>query len=108
MLMKDGLDPVKRYDLSCLRHMASVGEPLNPEAVRWGREAFGLDFHDTFWQTETGSIVITNLPGMQVKPGCMGRPFPALDGPVVDPRTGEPITQPGKVGLIAIKSPGRA
>ena len=105
MLMRDGLDPVRRHDLSCLRHMASVGEPLNAEAVRWGREAFGLDFHDTFWQTETGAIMITNLPGMPVKPGSMGRPFPALTASVVDPRTGDPITQPGLVGLIAIKPP---
>jgi acetyl-CoA synthetase len=105
MLMRDGLDPVRRHDLSSLRHMCSVGEPLNPEAVRWGREAFGLDFHDTFWQTETGSIVVTNLPGMPVKPGSMGRPFPALEAAVVDPRSGEPITEPGRVGLIAIRPP---
>jgi acetyl-CoA synthetase len=105
MLMKDGLDPVKRHDHSTLRHMCSVGEPLNPEAVRWGREAFGLDYHDTFWQTETGSIMITNLPGMPVKPGSMGRPFPALEAAVVDPRTGEPVTEAGRVGLIAIRPP---
>ena len=105
MLMKDGLGPVRLRDLSSLRHMASVGEPLNPEAVRWGREAFGLDFHDTFWQTETGSIVVTNLPGMPVKPGSMGRPFPALDAAIVDPRSGEPITDAGKVGLIAVRPP---
>lgn len=105
MLMKDGLEPVRRHDHSSLRHMCSVGEPLNPEAVRWGREAFGLDFHDTFWQTETGSIVVTNLPGMPVKPGSMGRPFPALEAAIVDPRSGEPITSPGRVGLIAVKPP---
>jgi acetyl-CoA synthetase len=105
MLMKDGLEPVKRRDLSSLRHMCSVGEPLNPEAVRWGYEAFGLWFHDTFWQTETGAIMITNLPGMPVKPGSMGRPFPALEAAIVDPRTGEPITEAGHVGLIAIRPP---
>jgi acetyl-CoA synthetase len=105
MLMKDGLEPVRKRDLSSLRHMASVGEPLNPEAVRWGRDAFSLDFHDTFWQTETGSIVVTNLPGMPVKPGSMGRPFPALVAAIIDSRTGEPITEPGRVGLIAIRPP---
>jgi acetyl-CoA synthetase len=105
MLMKDGVEPVRRRDLSALRHMASVGEPLNPEGVHWGRDAFGLDFLDTFWQTETGAIVVTNLPGMPVKPGSMGRPFPALVGAVVDPVTGEPITEPGKVGMIAIRPP---
>jgi acetyl-CoA synthetase len=105
MLMKDGLDPVRRRDHSSLRHMASVGEPLNPEAVHWGREAFGLDFHDTFWQTETGAIVVTNLPGMPVKPGSMGRPFPALEATVVDPVTGVPIREAGKVGMIAVRPP---
>ena len=105
MLMRDGLEPVKRHDLSSLRHMCSVGEPLNPEAVRWGHEAFGLWFHDTFWQTETGAIMITNLPGMPVKPGSMGRPFPALEAAVVDPRSGEPIAEAGRVGLIAIRPP---
>jgi acetyl-CoA synthetase len=105
MLMKDGVDPVRRHDHTSLRHMCSVGEPLNPEAVRWGREAFGLDFHDTYWQTETGSIMITNLPGMPVKPGSMGRPFPAVEAAVVDARTGEPIVEPDRVGLIAIRPP---
>jgi acetyl-CoA synthetase len=105
MLMKDGLDPVRAHDLSRLRHMASVGEPLNPEAVRWGHEAFGLWFHDTFWQTETGAIVVTNLPGMPVKPGSMGRPFPAVDAAIVEPKTGVRITEPGRVGLIAVRPP---
>jgi acetyl-CoA synthetase len=105
MLMKDGVEAVRRHDTSSLRHMASVGEPLNPEAVHWGREAFRLDFHDTFWQTETGAIMITNLPGMPVKPGSMGRPFPALEAAVVDPSTGRPIEETGKVGLIAIRPP---
>jgi acetyl-CoA synthetase len=105
MLMRDGLEPVRRRDLTSLRHMCSVGEPLNPEAVRWGHEAFGLWFHDTFWQTETGAIVVTNLPGMPVKPGSMGRPFPAITAAVVEPKTGVPITEPGRVGLIAIRPP---
>ena len=105
MLMKDGTDAVRRHDLSSLRHMCSVGEPLNPEAVHWGREAFGLDFHDTFWQTETGAIMVTNLPGMPVKPGSMGRPFPALEAAIVDPATGEVIRETGRVGLIGIRPP---
>jgi acetyl-CoA synthetase len=105
MLMKDGLETVRRHTFPTLRHMASVGEPLNPEAVRWGHEAFGLWFHDTFWQTETGSIMVTNLPGMPVKPGSMGRPFPALEAAIVEPKTGVRITEPGRVGLIAIRPP---
>ncbi len=105
LLMKDGVDAVKDYDLSSLRHMCSVGEPLNAEGVLWGREAFGLDFHDTFWQTETGAIMITNLPGMKVKPGSMGKPFPALEAAVVDSETGRKIEEPDTIGMIAVKPP---
>ncbi len=105
MLMKDGAELACSFDLSALRHMCSVGEPLNAEAVLWGREAFGLDFHDTFWQTETGAHVIVNLPGLPVKPGSMGRPFPALEATVLDPETFEPIQTPGEVGMIAIRPP---
>ena len=102
LLMRDGIDLVRRFDLSALRHLASVGEPLNPEAVIWSGQAFGRPFHDTFWQTETGCIVITNLPGMAIKPGSMGRPFPGITAAVVDPRTLEPIAEPGRVGVIAL------
>ncbi|MBD3867481.1 MAG: acetate--CoA ligase [Acidobacteria bacterium] len=105
MLMKDGIDLVKDYDLSSLRHMCSVGEPLNAEGVLWGREAFGLDFHDTFWQTETGAMMITNMPGMAVKPGSMGKPYPALEAAVVDAQTGIKIDEPNTVGMIAVKPP---
>jgi acetyl-CoA synthetase len=103
LLMREGTDLVRRYDLSSLRHLCSVGEPLNAEAVIWSREAFGLPFHDTFWQTETGCIVITNLPGMQIRPGSMGKPFPGIEAAVLDPRTYTPIAEPGRVGLIALR-----
>ena len=103
LLMRDGMDAVRKYDLSSLRHLCSVGEPLNAEAVIWSKEAFGLPFHDTFWQTETGCIVITNYPGMPIKPGSMGRPFPGITATVVDPKTFEPVDRPGTVGLIAIR-----
>jgi acetyl-CoA synthetase len=102
LLMKEGLAPVKRHDLSSLRHLASVGEPLNPEAVHWSREAFGHPFHDTYWQTETGCIVITNLPGMPIKAGSMGKPFPGITAAILDMRTFEPIHEPGRVGLIGL------
>lgn len=105
MLMKDGVEAVRRHSHETLRHMCSVGEPLNAEAVRWGREAFGLDFHDTFWQTETGAIMVTNRPGMPVKPGSMGRPFPAVEAALIDPQSGDTIIEPGRVGLIAIRPP---
>jgi len=80
-----------------------VGEPLNPEAVLWSQEVFGRPFHDTFWQTETGSIVIANLPGMKIKPGSMGRPVPGVTAAVLDPTTFEPVAENGRVGLIALR-----
>ncbi len=102
-LMKEGTDIIKEYNLKTLRHLCSVGEPLNAEAVIWSGEAYGLTFHDTFWQTETGSMMITNYPGMKIKPGSMGKPFPGITATVLDLKTFEPIEKPGTVGLIAIK-----
>jgi acetyl-CoA synthetase len=71
--------------------------------VIWAEKYFGKPFHDTFWQTETGSIMITNFPGMKVKPGSMGKPFPGITGAVLDAKTYEPIREPGKMGLIAFR-----
>ncbi len=94
MLMKDGVELVQQHDLERLRHMCSVGEPLNPEAVLWGREAFGLDFHDTFWQTETGAIMITNLPGHAGQAGQHGTALPRRSRRRWSIQTtGEPITR---------------
>jgi len=103
LLMKEGTEIVQRHDLSSLRYLASVGEPLNAEAVTWSQNVFGKPFHDTFWQTENGCIVITNLPGMPVKPGSMGRPFPGITATVLNPKTYEPVNQPGIAGLIALR-----
>jgi acetyl-CoA synthetase len=103
LLMKEGTDIVRRHDLSSLRHLASVGEPLNAQAVLWSQEAFGKPFHDTFWQTETGCIVISNYPGMPIKPGSMGKPFPGITATVLNTKTYEPINQPGIAGLIALR-----
>ncbi len=103
MLMKEGFDAVKKHDLSSLRHLASVGEPLNAEAVLWSEKAFGQPFYDTFWQTETGAMMICNYPGMKVKPGSMGKPFPGITATVVNPKTFEPVDKPGTVGLIAFR-----
>lgn len=101
-LMKAGEDVIKNYDLSSLRHLASVGEPLNAEAVIWGEKVFGLPFHDSYWQTETGSIMISNYPGMKIKPGSMGKPFPGITATILDPDTYEPVPT-GKAGLIGIR-----
>lgn len=103
LLMKEGDELVRRHDLSSLRHLASVGEPLNAEAVHWSQRVIGLPFHDTYWQTETGAIVITNRPGLPIKPGSMGKPFPGITATVLDPKTYEPIDHPGSVGLIALR-----
>jgi acetyl-CoA synthetase len=102
-LMKAGEEVVKNFDLTSLRHLASVGEPLNSEAVIWSQRVYGKPFLDTFWQTETGSIMITNFPGMKIKPGSMGKPFPGITGTVLDPVTFVPLEEPGKAGLIAFR-----
>jgi acetyl-CoA synthetase len=99
-LMKAGEDLVKKYKLTSLRHLASVGEPLNAEAVIWSEKVYGKAFLDTYWQTETGSMMLTNYPGMKIKPGSMGKPFPGITAAILDPKTFEPITEPGKPGLI--------
>ena len=106
MLMKLGAEVVRKYDLSALRFMASVGEPLNPEAVVWSQEAFGMPFHDNWWQTETGGIMIANFPAMDVKPGSMGRPLPGIGAAIVR-RTGqgevELIEAPDTQGELALR-----
>jgi len=102
-LMKAGEEIIKSFDLSSLRHLASVGEPLNSEAVIWSERVLGKPFHDTFWQTETGSIMISNFPGMKIKPGSMGTTFPGITGVVLDQVTYEPLGEAGKIGLIAFK-----
>jgi acetyl-CoA synthetase len=106
MLMKAGADYAKNYDLSKLRLMASVGEPLNPEAVVWGVEAFGKPFHDNWWQTETGGIMISNFLAMDVKPGSMGRPLPGIAAGIVEHLEGGSvgeITKPMAMGELALR-----
>lgn len=102
-LMKAGDEIVKQFDLSSLRHLISVGEPLNPEAVIWSEKVLGLPFHDSYWQTETGSIMVSNYPGMTIKPGSMGKPFPGITATIVDPTSYEPVHEPGVIGLMAFR-----
>lgn len=101
MLMAKGDDLVKQYDLSHLRYLASVGEPLNPEAVIWSQKVFGKPFHDTWWQTETGSIMIANTPDLTVKPGSMGKPLPWIEAEIVND-AGTPVAK-GQEGNLALK-----
>ncbi len=83
MLMRAGAELPREYDLSALRFVASVGEPLNPEAVLWGREALERTIHDNWWQTETGGIMIANYAACDVRPGSMGRPMPGITATVL-------------------------
>ena len=81
LLMRSGSKVAREHDLSSLRYVMSVGEPLNPEGVVWGIDAFDLPIHDNWWQTETGAIMCANYPSMPIRPGSMGRPFPGVMSP---------------------------
>ena len=116
MLMKAGDEPVAGRDLTHLRHVASVGEPLNPEVVEWGETVLGKAIHDTWWQTETGAIMVANFASMPIRPGSMGRPVPGIEigivrrdssGERVIAESGQPVfvTQPGVEGELAIRTP---
>jgi len=101
MLMGAGDAVVNKYDLSSLRHLLSVGEPLNPEVIRWGMKVFNLRIHDTWWMTETGSQLICNYPCMEIKPGSMGKPIPGVQAAIVDDQGNE--LPPNRMGNLAIK-----
>ncbi len=106
MLMKHGPDLARRFDLSALRFAASVGEPLNPEAVIWGQEVLGRPFHDTWWQTETGGIMLANFAATDIKPGSMGLPLPGIEAAIVRRREDggvEVIEEPERDGELALK-----
>lgn len=101
MLMAQGLKYVHEYKLSSLRYLASVGEPLNPEAIIWGLKAFRLPFHDTWWQTEIGAIAIANFPSLDIKVGSMGKPVPGVTAQIIDDNGHE--VEIGKEGNLALK-----
>jgi acetyl-CoA synthetase len=104
-LMRAGDELARSYALPELRFCASVGEPLNPECVVWGQEVLGLPFHDNWWQTETGGIMIANFACMDIRPGSMGRPLPGVVAAIVR-RTdegAEEITEPDAEGELALR-----
>jgi acetyl-CoA synthetase len=106
MMMKGGAETVRRRAFPKLRFISSVGEPLNPQAVWWGMEAFGLPIHDNWWQTETGGIMIANYAAMDIRPGSMGRPLPGIEAAVVhklDDGSLHVIDEPGVEGELALK-----
>jgi acetyl-CoA synthetase len=106
MLMKAGNDLPKKYSMPSLRFIASVGEPLNPEAVWWGEEALGLPIHDNWWQTETGGIMVANTPAMDIRPGSMGKPLPGVEVRIVRSSGGKIdfIEAPNTEGELALKA----
>lgn len=106
MLIKAGPELPAQYSFPRLRFIASVGEPLNPEAVWWGKRVLGLPIHDNWWQTETGGIMIANTPAFDIKPGSMGRPLPGVDAFIVrhnEDGTTEVVDEPDVEGELALK-----
>jgi acetyl-CoA synthetase len=114
MLMRAGVDLAREHDLGGLRFIASVGEPLNAEAVVWADEVLGLPIHDNWWQTETGGIMVANYASMDIKPGSMGRPLPGVDATVLERDReghirlvdGQPVevSEPGAEGELALRA----
>jgi acetyl-CoA synthetase len=104
-LMRLDIQPSQQYDLSRLRLIHSVGEPLNPEAVAWGLKALGLPIHDNWWQTETGGIMIANYAAMEIRPGSMGRPLPGIEAAIVHKVDGtvKVVEEPCVEGDLALK-----
>lgn len=101
MLMGAGDGMIKDYDLSSLRHILSVGEPLNPEVIKWAHKVFGKRVHDTWWMTETGAHMIVNYPSMDIKSGSMGKPLPGVEAAIVD-NDGN-VLPPNRMGNLAMK-----
>jgi acetyl-CoA synthetase len=106
MLIKYGPELARAHDLSALRFMASAGEPLNPEAVNWGREVLGKPFHDNWWQTETGGIMVTNFATLPIKPGSMGKPVPGIEAAIARHEADqlEFIEEPDETGELVLKA----
>jgi acetyl-CoA synthetase len=104
MMMRAGEDAARGNDFSSLRFLASVGEPLNPEAVVWSNRVFGKPFHDNWWQTETGGIMIANTAAMDIKPGSMGKPLPGIAAGIVEV-TEKGVTElgTGQIGELALR-----
>ena len=104
MLMKAGPDLAHGHARPDLRFVASVGEPLNPEAVWWGQEVLGLPIHDNWWQTETGGIMVANTPAFDIRPGSMGRPLPGVEAAIVQRGdTGLAFLGDGTEGELALR-----
>ena len=115
MLMRAGDDLPDGFDLSALRLIASVGEPLGPDAVEWTDRVLGRPAHDNWWQTETGGIMVANLRACYIRPGSMGRPLPGIDVEVVEVDEGNepvldehgdvtPVVDADRPGMLALRA----
>ncbi|MCI2943446.1 MULTISPECIES: acetate--CoA ligase [Staphylococcus] len=101
MLMSAGDDVVEKYDLSSLRSILSVGEPLNPEVIKWSKDVYDKSVLDTWWMTETGGHMIVNYPAVNVKLGSMGKPLPGIEAAIIDDSGN--VLPPNRMGNLAIK-----
>ena len=108
LLMKAGADLARQHTYPRLRFVASVGEPLNPEAVWWGNDVLGLPIHDNWWQTETGGIMIANYAALDIKPGSMGLPLPGVEACIVEHHEEAaalvPVTEADREGELALRT----
>jgi acetyl-CoA synthetase len=103
MLMQKNNDFFSQYNFSSLKKIYCVGEPLNPAIINWGRQLFKCEIYDTWFQTETGSIMISNRPGMEVRPGSMGKPLSYITASILN-ESGQTLPT-NKQGLLCIKKP---
>jgi acetyl-CoA synthetase len=101
MLMREPPEIFRDLRLPRLRHVASVGEPLNPEVIHWARRTLGKDVHDTWFQTETGGIMIANRPGLAIRPGSMGQPVAGVEAAILD-QDGKPLPD-GEIGRLCLR-----
>jgi len=101
MLMREDNMLYHQYDLSNLKYIFSVGEPLNPEVFYWAQKQLKKDIYDTWFQTETGAIMITNCPKLKVRPGSMGKPVTCIE-PAILADNGEPVAD-GEQGNLCLK-----
>jgi acetyl-CoA synthetase len=107
MLMRAGAESVPPGGFPRLRFVASVGEPLDPEAVVWGAQALGQPIHDNWWQTETGGIMIANYAACEIRPGSMGRPLPGVEAAIVRRRGDgglDRVVSPEEHGELALRA----
>lgn len=102
LLMAQGKETAKKYNLKSIRHVCSVGEPLNPEALRWVRDLTGVAPHETWWMTETGMQIVCNYRSLDFKIGATGKPFPGTYATVVDDKGKE--VPPNTLGNLVVRT----